>query len=223
MRASSTLRGTLPGRNPGTRTWCANVRTTSPMARSNSGSSTSTLRRTRFPSIGSVVARITKRQLYRCGRVPDRTAHPPGDPPRPQNMKFMALRTRRPMAASPSVATPPAASTCSAVARPQPRRRKSRLDSATVTGGATSSSVVPRPLPFHQHGEDRGRRRPGRRRRSAPRWRRGSPPACRPRRAWRPAPGRARWPTPGSRCRPDGRGRAGRPARAPSSRRRAPP
>src|SRR5580693_8247329 len=70
MRASSTLRGTLPGRKPGTRTCWASVRTTSPSARSNSGSSTSTLRRTRFPSIGSAVARITSGSLYRSPRGP---------------------------------------------------------------------------------------------------------------------------------------------------------
>src|SRR5208283_3184711 len=56
-------------------------------------------------------------------------------------MTFMARSTARPTALSPPTSTPPASSTSSAVARPHPRRTKSRLERPSVTVGTTSSAT----------------------------------------------------------------------------------
>ena len=226
MRASSTLRGTLPGRKPGTRTCWASVRTTSPSALSNSGSSTSTLRRTRFPSIGSAVARTTSRSLYRPSR--GRAHGPPGrcrprcrKLARNQNMKFMAPSTDPPTTASPSTVTarrlhlcrrgPAAAEAHEVDARKGEGHRRRHLVArrhgrAALDGDREGARVVSRDPP----------------RRSGRRCRRRTPPSCRRRRAWRAGRGPRRSPRPRSRPRPGGRGRAERPARAPSCRRPAP-
>ena len=60
MRASRTRRGTLPGRNPGTRASRAILRTVWSSARSTSVSSTSTDSRTLLSSSDSVVARMAE-------------------------------------------------------------------------------------------------------------------------------------------------------------------
>ena len=70
-----------------------------------------------------------------------------------QNMKFIAPRTVRPTAASPSRPMPPAASTCSAVARPQPSRTKSMLDSDSVDRRVHLVAHPPGPPTLDDDGE----------------------------------------------------------------------
>ncbi len=199
----------------------ARVRTTSPSARSNSGSSTSTLRRTRFPSIGSAVARITSRSLYRPSRGP-------GAPSiesvrRGQNMKFMAPRTAWPIRASPCSTdaadclhlrrrgpTAPEAHEVDARQRERHRRRHVVVDRSgaptfdgdregmrpSSPGPAMSKRTAVPSAQLRLLADDEGH---------------GALDAVQRDR-----------PRPRSRSRPDGRGRGEHPARAPSCRRPAP-
>src|SRR3954471_5008783 len=82
MRASSTRRGTFPGRNPGTRTSRAIFLNAVSSARSNSRSSTSTESLTLLPSRGSTTAFMTAASVPAGCPEPDfRPADAPGGGP----------------------------------------------------------------------------------------------------------------------------------------------
>ena len=146
MRASSTLRGTLPGRNPGTRICVANVLATPPRALSNSGSSISTLRRTRFPS--RVQWWHASRTAYSTGRL-----EPTGTAAAGRSSKGSSWpRGTVPQRGVASEKRSPGGLDCPAVVRPQPRRRKSMPERVT-TAVAGTRSAPGGTSPVHADGE----------------------------------------------------------------------